>query len=33
MREAWEAWNLTMPAIPEDAGVKQGYGAKNMPQR
>jgi arylsulfatase A-like enzyme len=33
MREAWEAWNRTMPAIPEDAGVKQGYGVKNMPQR
>jgi arylsulfatase A-like enzyme len=33
MRDAWEAWNLTMPAIPEDATVSLGYGAKDMPQR
>ncbi|WP_322469431.1 sulfatase-like hydrolase/transferase [Hydrogenophaga sp. SNF1] len=33
MREAWEAWNRTMPPIPEDACVRQGYGARNMPQR
>ncbi|MFM7532128.1 MAG: sulfatase [Rubrivivax sp.] len=33
MREAWEAWNATMPAIPEDAGVSLGYSAKDMPQR
>lgn len=33
MREAWEAWNETMPAIPEDATVSVGYGYKDMPQR
>ncbi|MDB5731657.1 MAG: arylsulfatase precursor-like protein [Variovorax sp.] len=33
LREAWEAWNATMPAIPEDATVSLGYGAKDMPQR
>jgi arylsulfatase A-like enzyme len=33
MREAWEAWNATMPPIPEDATVSLGYGAKDMPQR
>jgi arylsulfatase A-like enzyme len=33
MREAWEAWNATMPAIPADATVSLGYGAKDMPQR
>ncbi|VWX62180.1 Arylsulfatase A [Burkholderiales bacterium 8X] len=33
MREAWNAWNATMPAIPEDATVSLGYSAKDMPQR
>jgi len=33
MRDDWEAWNATMPAIPEDATVSLGYGAKDMPQR
>jgi arylsulfatase A-like enzyme len=33
MRDAWEAWNETMPPIPEDATVSLGYGAKDMPQR
>jgi arylsulfatase A-like enzyme len=33
MRDAWESWNSTMPAIPEDATVSLGYGAKDMPQR
>ena len=33
MREAWEAWNATMPPIPADATVSLGYGAKDMPQR
>jgi arylsulfatase A-like enzyme len=33
LREAWEAWNATMPPIPEDATVSLGYGAKDMPQR
>jgi arylsulfatase A-like enzyme len=33
MREAWETWNETMPAIPEDATVSLGYSVKDMPQR
>ncbi len=33
MREDWEAWNATMPPIPEDATVSLGYGAREMPQR
>ncbi len=33
MREAWEAWNQTMPAIPADATVSLGYSSKDMPQR
>ncbi|MBC5781766.1 sulfatase-like hydrolase/transferase [Ramlibacter sp. USB13] len=33
MRDAWEAWNNTMPPIPEDATVSLGYSVKDMPQR
>lgn len=33
MRNAWEAWNATMPPIPEDATVSLGYSTKDMPQR
>jgi arylsulfatase A-like enzyme len=33
MRDAWEAWNETMPPIPHDATVSLGYGVKDMPQR
>ena len=33
LRERWEAWNATMPAIPEDASVSLGYSVKDMPQR
>jgi arylsulfatase A-like enzyme len=33
MHDAWEAWNTTMPAIPEDATVSLGYGRADMPQR
>jgi arylsulfatase A-like enzyme len=33
MREAWERWNATMPAIPPDATVSLGYSVKDMPQR
>ncbi|MBC7726749.1 MAG: hypothetical protein H7242_03915 [Microbacteriaceae bacterium] len=33
MCEDWEAWNATMPAIPEEAAVLPGYTAKDMPQR
>jgi len=33
MREAWQAWEATMPAIPDDAAVSLGYGVADMPQR
>jgi arylsulfatase A-like enzyme len=33
MRDAWQAWNSTMPPIPEDATVSLGYSVKDMPQR
>ncbi|WP_288251816.1 sulfatase-like hydrolase/transferase [uncultured Hydrogenophaga sp.] len=33
MRERWETWNASMPAIPEDATVSLGYSYKDMPQR
>lgn len=33
MRTHWEAWNTTMPPIPQDATVSLGYSAKDMPQR
>ena len=33
MRSAWEAWNETMPPIPEDATISLGYSYKDMPQR
>ena len=33
MRQSWENWNATMPAIPEDATVSLGYSYKDMPQR
>jgi arylsulfatase A-like enzyme len=33
MRDAWEDWNLTMPAIPADATVSTGFTARDMPQR
>ena len=33
MRDAWLAWNETMPPIPDDATVSLGYSAKDMPQR
>ena len=33
MRAAWEAWNATMPAIPEEAGVHLGYSTQDMPAR
>lgn len=33
MRQAWEAWNATMPPIPPDATVSLGYSVKDMPQR
>jgi arylsulfatase A-like enzyme len=33
MRDEWEAWNATMPAIAPDAVVSLGYGKADMPQR
>ena len=33
MRDAWEQWHASMPAIPADATISVGYGAKDMPQR
>ena len=33
LRADWEAWQVTLPAIPEDATVSVGYGAEHMPQR
>jgi arylsulfatase A-like enzyme len=33
MRSAWETWDATVPAIPEDATVSLGYSVKDMPQR
>ncbi len=33
MREAWRAWEATMPTIPDDATVSLGYGVADMPQR
>lgn len=33
MRAAWQAWNASMPPIPEDATISLVYGTENMPQR
>jgi arylsulfatase A-like enzyme len=33
MRQAWETWNGSMPAIPADAAVKLGHGLQDMPER
>ena len=33
MRSDWQAWNASMPPIPDDATVSLGYGAADMPQR
>jgi len=33
MRSQWEAWNASMPAIPDDATISLGYSVKDMPQR
>lgn len=33
MRQSWERWNATMPAIPSDATVSLGYSVKDMPER
>ena len=33
MRQAWHAWNETMPPIPNDASASLGYSVADMPQR
>jgi arylsulfatase A-like enzyme len=33
MRDAWQAWNDSMPSIPPDATVSLGYSDADMPQR
>jgi arylsulfatase A-like enzyme len=33
LMQAWEDWHASMPAIPQDATISLGYGAKDMPQR
>ncbi len=33
MRQAWEAWESTVPPIPADATVSLGYSKVDMPQR
>ena len=33
LRERWESWNASMPAIPQDATISLGYSVKDMPQR
>lgn len=33
MRAAWEAWNDSMPPIPQDAVISLGYSKVDMPQR
>ena len=33
MRDAWLAWDATMPPIPPDATVSLGYSTQHMPQR
>ena len=33
MKADWEAWNASMPPIPDDATVSLGYSSKDMPQR
>lgn len=33
MRERWESWNATMPALPDDAMEHLGYSTRDMPQR
>jgi arylsulfatase A-like enzyme len=33
LRQQWQDWEATVPAIPEDAAVSLGYSYKDMPQR
>ena len=31
LREAWEAWNASMPPIPDDARVSRVFSERDMP--
>jgi arylsulfatase A-like enzyme len=33
MRQAWEKWELSVPAIPDDAVVSVGFDERDMPSR
>jgi arylsulfatase A-like enzyme len=33
LRADWEAWNATLPPIPQDATISLGFGVRDMPQR
>jgi hypothetical protein len=33
MKAQWEAWQDSMPPIPEDATISLGFSVKDMPQR
>ena len=33
MKAQWEAWQASMPPIPEDATISLGFSVKDMPQR
>jgi arylsulfatase A-like enzyme len=33
LRQEWQDWEATVPAIPDDAAVSLGYSYKDMPQR
>ena len=33
MRADWQAWEATVPPLPDDAGISVGYSRKDMPQR
>ncbi|NCV90264.1 MAG: twin-arginine translocation pathway signal protein, partial [Betaproteobacteria bacterium] len=33
MKAAWQAWDATMPEIPDGASVSLGYGLESMPAR
>jgi arylsulfatase A-like enzyme len=33
LRQQWQDWEATVPAIPADAAVSLGYSYKDMPQR
>ena len=33
LRQTWQAWNETLPPVPNDASLSLGYSVANMPQR